>query len=321
MTALAQYVRLDSVGRWQPEPGAGWQEVGVSFGKATLVLSDGAGEPLAHWSLPAVRRVNPGGSPAVFAPDAEGSEALEVEDDLLVAAIERVRTTVARARGAPRRNRRLAALALGGAALLLAALWAPGAVRRQALEVVPDAKRSEIGATVLGYLQRDLGTACRDPLATAALERLRTRTLGEGSPGQAVVLPGAPPAALALPGDILVLPKSVVVGAAEPAVVAEAMLAARAASPDPLAPLLDRLGTFGTLALLATGEPSAEAVAEHAAALAAAPPTPEPGAVDAALAAAGLATGPEVGAEAPLLLTDGEWVSLQGVCTEPAAGG
>jgi hypothetical protein len=321
MTALAQYVRLDSVGRWQPAPGAGWQEVGVSFGKATLVLSDGAGEPLAHWSLPAVRRVNPGSRPAVFAPDAEGSEALEVEDDLLVSAIERVRTTVARARGAPRRNRRLLTLGLGGAALVLAALWVPGAVRRQALDVVPEAKRSEIGATMLGYLQRDLGAACRDPLGAAALERLRSRLLGDESPGQAVVLPSAPPAALALPGGILVVPRSVVVGAAEPAVVAEAILAARAASPDPLAPFLDRLGTLGTLRLLATGEPPAEAVAEHAAALAAAPPTPDAGAVDAALAAAGLATGPEVGAEAPLLLTDGEWVSLQGVCTEAASAG
>jgi hypothetical protein len=103
-------------------------------------------------------------------------------------------------------------------------------------------------------------------------------------------------------------------------VVAEAILAARAAAPDPLAPFVDRLGTLGTLKLLATGEPSAAAVAEHATALAAAPPVPEADAVDAALAAAGLASGPGVVAEAPLLLTDGEWVSLQGICAEATGG-
>lgn len=319
MTALTQYARLDSVGRWQPAPGAGWREVGVSFGKATLVLSDMAGEPLAHWSLPALRRVNPGQTPAVYAPDAEGSEALEVEDDLLVAAIERVRATVAQARRAPRRTARRAALAVAGAALLVGALWFPGAVRRQALAVVPEAKRSEIGATMLGYLQRDGGTACRDPLGMAALERLRSRTLGDGAPGQAVVLPGGPRAALLLPGGILVLPRAAIEDASEPAVAAEAILGARAASPDPLAPFLDRLGLVGTLRLLATGEPPPEAVAEHAGALAASPPAPDAAALDAALAAAGLANGPEEVIATPLL-TDGEWVSLQGICTVAPAG-
>jgi hypothetical protein len=68
MTALARYARLETLGQWRPDPASLAQEVVVSFGDATLVLSDGDGRPLAHWSLPAVTRLNPERTPARFAP-------------------------------------------------------------------------------------------------------------------------------------------------------------------------------------------------------------------------------------------------------------
>ena len=163
MTALSQYARLETVGLWRTNPLEGGREVVVSFGNATLVLADGSGLPLTHWSLPAVTRLNPGLAPALFAPDEDGSETLEIEDDLMVSAIEKVRRSVARTRPASHRQGLRAvwiALGITGLGLLL---WLPGVLRREALSVVPPSKRTEIGATLLGHLQRDLGPACRDP--------------------------------------------------------------------------------------------------------------------------------------------------------------
>ena len=310
MTALTQYARLETVGLWRAAPVGPSREVGVSFGSATLVLTDVDGEPLAHWSLPAVRRLNPeAAARPPSRPMPEASETLEIEDDLFVAAIQRVSESIAQSKQTPRRIGRAILAGVAAFGLATAVLWLPGAVRRQALDVMPVAKRSEIGATMLGYLQRDLGVACRDPLGAASLEALRQRVLGAQAPGQVVVLPAGPPAALALPGDIIVLPEALVEAALEPAAVADAIIAARAAQPDPFVAVIDWLGLIGTLRMITTGNPPAERIASHAAALAAAPPVPTEAALLAARAAAGLTA-----AEPPLLLTDGEWVSLQGIC-------
>ena len=337
MTALTRYARLETVGRWHPAPGAIPREVTVSFGNSTLVLSDASGLPLTHWSLPAVTRLNPEAVPALFAPDQEGTETLEVEDDLMVSAIETVRLSVAAGRADPRRLRRGLALGVLAGALALAAIWAPGALRREALAVVPAAKRSEIGATMLGHLQSGLGAACRDPLGVDALERLGDRVMGEAAPGQIVVLPDGPASPLALPGGIVVLSRAMVEEASEPAVVAGHVVAARAApgARDPLAALLDEAGPWATLRLLATGDLEADVLSRRAEALAAAPLQILDGAVlGPAFAAAEvplapyalaldptgagvadlLAADPYAGGTPPMLLADAEWVSLQGIC-------
>ena len=189
MTALTQYERLESGGLWRPDPDAQRREVVVAFGDATLVVTDTAGRPLAHWSLAAVERVNPGDAPALFAPDPEATETLEIDDALMVEAIEKVRRAVARSRPQPRRLRMaLAGLSLAGLAAL-AVFWLPGALRDQAASVVPLSKRVEIGATLLGHLQRLTGPACRADQGRAALARLHGRLLGPQAQGQVVVLP------------------------------------------------------------------------------------------------------------------------------------
>ena len=54
----------------------------VSFGNATLVITDGAGRPLTHWSLAAITGCNPGKLPAVFGPGIDDDEdALELDDE------------------------------------------------------------------------------------------------------------------------------------------------------------------------------------------------------------------------------------------------
>ena len=80
MTALNQYQRLEAIGLWRENPQSEPRDVIVSFGDATLILTDPKSEiPVAHWSLPAVYRLNPGTHPARYSPDgADGDEELQV---------------------------------------------------------------------------------------------------------------------------------------------------------------------------------------------------------------------------------------------------
>ena len=333
MTALARYARLETMGLWRPGLGEEAREVVVSFGDATLVLSDGSGRPLTHWSLPALTRLNPGTMPALYAPHEDGSETLEVEDDLMVEAVETVRKTVARARPSSPRLRAAVGWGVTGVVALGALLWAPGALRQEALTVVPASKKTEIGATLLGHLQEAMGPACRDPLGAEALARLQDRALG--GTGQAVVLPLGPAAPIRLPGGITVLSREMVERAAEPAVVAGQLLTARAADPDPLGRLLNDAGPWATFRLLTTGNIDPAVLEEHAADLLA-DPVEAPGAetMGPAFAEAEVPltpyaldrdpTGetvadlidadPYTPGEAPVLLNDLEWVALQEIC-------
>ncbi len=333
MTALSQYTRLETMGRWRPGPGEEEREVVVSFGNATLVLADGTGLPLTHWSLPALSRLNPGQAPAVFAPDTDGSETLAIDDDLMVSAIEKVRRRVAMDRAEPWKLRRGIGWAAAAALIAAVALWGPGALRGEALSVLPAPKRTEIGATLLGHFQRDLGPACRDRLGADALARLHARTLGEE--GQTVVLPLGPATPIRLPGNITVLSREMVERAAEPAVLAGHLLAARLATEDPMARLLDEAGPWATLRLLTTGNLEPSVLEAHAAFLLAAPdPAPDAATFGPEFAAAEIPltpyardrdpTGASVGdlleadayagEAAPILITDAEWVALQQIC-------
>ena len=93
MTALHEYQRLEARGLWRESAEAQRREVVVSLGDATLILTDASDRPLAHWSLAAVERLNPGETPALYSPDGLEDEVLELPEDEteMVSAIERVR--------------------------------------------------------------------------------------------------------------------------------------------------------------------------------------------------------------------------------------
>ncbi|MBL4558023.1 MAG: hypothetical protein JKP98_15845 [Rhodobacteraceae bacterium] len=96
MTALEQYERLEAEGLWRPAADAQRREVLVSFGSASLVIADRNDVALAHWSLPALTRLNPGKRPALYAPGGEAAETLEIADATMVDAVETVRRALAR---------------------------------------------------------------------------------------------------------------------------------------------------------------------------------------------------------------------------------
>ncbi|OOY16903.1 hypothetical protein [Thioclava sp. DLFJ4-1] len=337
MTALSEYERLEAIGIWRPEADAQRREVILSLGDATLVLSEArSGTALAHWSLPAMHRRNPGKRPAIFAPSEEPGEELEIEDETMIAAIEKVHAMIAAKRPHPGRLRGV----LIGAVLLavgaVALFWLPSALVDHAARVAPQAKRVEIGRKLLSEMVKMTGSACHSPGGDRALSALAERL-----PGQSViaVLPQALEGARLLPGGMTVVGRDTIDGPDTPEVVAGYIIAAQnsTAGGRPLHRMLDRLGPAAALRLLTTGDLPESGLAEYAQDLLQHPPARADGDTllrafrDAGVSATPYAyaldpTGESVlglieadpfkGQPAPKpVLEDAQWVALQDICS------
>ncbi len=336
MTALDRYVRLESDALWRADPDAQRRDVVISFGDATLVIADQAGRPLSHWSLTALRRTNPGERPAVYAPDGDTSELLEIADPTMVDAIEEVRRALARAQPRPGKLRlwlTLATLCLVGS---LAVLWLPKALVGQALAIVPAAKQKEIGTAMLRHMAPTTGGVCRTDRADAASARLAARLFGSGTDHQIVVVPSLDAGVTVLPGQLIVIGEDILRDVDDPAAAAGFILSAdvTAQVEPPLEVLLSQSGLPMTLRLLTTGAVDDAQLQAHALRLAQTGATPaEPPALAAALAAADIPfapyrtaidarTGntpdlghdPSDGQSRDVIMGDTDWVSLRNVC-------
>lgn len=337
MTVLEQYRRLESLGLWRDGPEDQRREVVVSLGEATLVVSTPAETALTHWSLPAIERLNPGRTPALYAPGTDADERLEIDDPDMIAAIEAVRSAIDKARPHPGRLRWMIGAAVALAVLAGAVFWLPGALTRQTVMLLPEAKRIEIGEALLEEIGRLAGPPCDRPRARVALARLSTRVLGTPAP-RVLLIPASIPDTISLPGAFIVANAALAEDHESPDVLAGYLLAedVRRTSRDPMLTLLSDAGLLSTFRLLTTGDLSVEALREHAVTL-----LSRPGAAvdDATLvqrfAEAGVSTeayayARDVSGESVLslieadpmrglsrapLISDEDWLSLQTVCT------
>ena len=255
MTALHEYERLECTGLWRDGPTAQKRDVIVSFGDATLVISEArSGRALVHWSLPAVVRVPGPGTAARYAPAPDADEELEIDDEAMIAAVAKVHHLIEARRPHPGRLRSI--LLGAGLATVLGVLifWMPGALVRNTAAALPFAKRQEIGRAALADLLRLTGTPCAAAEGQAALARLHGRLLGLA--GEIFVVPGGVDRSVALPGRIIVLSRALVEGSDTPEVAAGEVLAADlgAAEADPLVALLRHAGFRASLMLLTTGD-------------------------------------------------------------------
>jgi hypothetical protein len=340
MTALKEYDRLEASGLWRPDPLAQRVDVIVSIGDATLTVSDMADRALSHWSLAALHRLNPGKRPALYAPSdaADEDEQLEIADDDMIGAIERIRKAIARRRPRSGRVRFVLTAASGLVLATLAVAWLPGALTRQTVALLPDVTRADVGERLLTRILRVTGPACVSPAGEAALSRLARRVLGPDAPRVVVVTEGVE-RATHLPGRIIVLNDALVGGAEEPDVAAGALIAEqlRIRQTDPMHELLDHAGLIATVRMLTTGGLSDTALDAYAQDILTAPPVPLP---DEALVAAfgeaqvrstpyayaldpsGETTLPLIEADpvpvdaAEPLIPDNAWISLQSMCSE-----
>ena len=335
MTALTKYARLEASGLWRATPEDQRREVVVSIGDATLTITDMRDHPLAHWSLAAITRANPGKRPAIFHPEGDPGETLELAETeaQMIDALEKLRRAVDRARPHPGRLRGLGLLASIACVALLAWLWLPGALLRHTVAVVPDIKRVEIGAALLVRIESMTGPACAAPAGLRALQKLRAR-LGTGP---LAVVPGDLVTSLHLPGSTIVIDRALVEDYEEPDVAAGFILAQRVLgdASDPLYDLLEAVGVRASFQLLTTGnlkEQTLDLYARHLLT----EPTVQPNDNDllAAFEARGVrstpyayardVTGetvlglieadPMAGRTTDLLLSDADWLRLQSIC-------
>lgn len=255
MTALNDIEKLETTGLWRPDAEAQRIEVYVSIGDSTLVITDVNNRALAHWSLPAVRRLNLGKRPAIYAPGRDVSEDLEIEDASMIEAIERVRKAIESHRPHPGRLR---LITLGVVALSIAALsifWLPQAVRDHTLRVLPQEKRILIGRAMLGEIVRFSGAPCRSSRSAEALAALNGRVL-PGAGADLVVLRHAAQPTMHLPGGMILISGGLLTDYDTPEVVAGFLLAEYMQSQraDPMLGLLNFAGFRATFRLLTTGE-------------------------------------------------------------------
>lgn len=338
MTALKKYDRLEAPGVWCAAPDAQRVNVIVSLGEASLTISNMSDTALTHWSLAAVHRINPGTRPARFSPSEDVFEELEMDDDTMIRGIERVRKAVEKRRRSPGRLRGWIAAGALSAMLVGGVLWLPDALRNYTATVVPTSTRAAIGTRILGRIGRVAGKPCDGALARSALKELGRRVLGSDAP-QLFVFSSGVQAATHLPGNITLLNRALIEDFEEPDVAAGFILAEdqRRRETDPMIGLLTHAGLGATVTLLTTGSLPDEVIDAYAEELLTSPATALtanallPRFEDAGIRSTPYAYALDLTGEktialieadpVPLsasmpLLSDDNWVRLQGICGE-----
>lgn len=338
-TALKKYQKLECSGLWRENAQGQRREVVANLGATSLILSDPKREiALSHWSLPAVKRLNPGEMPAVFAPESAEGETLEIDDNEMIVALETVHAAIRSAQPHPGRLRNtfLGTVALG--ILAIGIFWLPDALERHTASFLPRTTRHDIGREALADLTRLTGQPCNAKNGQAALAKLSERVFGPDSGIELIIVRTGLAQAQNLPGRIVVLAESLLAEQDGPEIAAGFALAARISAEmnDPMISLLHHAGIGATFRLLTTGALPETAVAGYGDKMIATAPVPPPD--DILLSrfeAVGLATTPYATARdpsgtttanlieadpfsnviPPALLPDGDWVSLQDICT------
>jgi hypothetical protein len=339
MTALKEFERLEATGLWRPDEEQQRRNVLLFLGDATLVISDMKEMALSHWSLPALERINPGPArPALYRPGDQCDETLEIDDETMIEAIERIHAAIERSRPHPGRLR--GAILWGGFALVagLSLFWLPGAMIRYTASVVPDVTRSSISTGLLNNIRRVSGKPCQGEGSTAALATLQTRLRG-GRSGQILVIANSVPASLHLPDGTMLINRTRIEDVDSPDVLAGYILAEdlRATAGDPLVDMLNSTGLISAFRLLTTGKIPDPALDTYSETLLSRYQSPvENLALLAAFKEAGVSSTPyayaiDITGEATLplieadpvpaaaarpVMRDSEWVALQGICGE-----
>lgn len=346
MTAFERYQRLEGPGLWAASAQDQRRDVVIRFGEATLIIADARSEQvLSHWSLAATRRLNPGDLPALFAPlavsGASPEESLELDDPILIEALDTLQRALSPARGWWARGRTLFIAVSAVVVLLLAIFWLPDALVRHTASVVPLAKRIQISQAALAQLATEFRVeTCAAPRGVIALERLNLAVFD--TPRTLLVVRGLPAGALQafhLPGRLIVIDAALVERLNAPGALAGVLLAEaeRAGAEDPLHGVLRHAGVQATLRLLTTGDLPATATQGYVSTTLAKPaPALDPQALAARFARAGIDPAPfveeaaspdlaralgRITADTPMALSppplpDEDWVSLQNICDQ-----
>ncbi|WP_292290617.1 hypothetical protein [Marivita sp.] len=341
MTALKEFQRLEAEAVWRATPADQRKDVIVSLGDASLTILDLRENVLAHWSVAAVARANKGQMPAIYHPDGDPGETLEFGEDSaqMIDAIERIRSAIDRSRAKPGKLRVWITTFIAALVVGFVVFWLPDALLRHTVQVVPAVKRIEIGDALLARITRISGQPCMTRDAQEPLRRLASRVLGPAQRGALVVLPGGVAETAHLPGGRILLNRAMIEDPEEPDVTAGYILVERlrALSQDPLEELLIQTGLWSSLRLLTTGQLAEDDLDRYSEYLLSREPVPLANEVVlAGFETANLRSTPYAyaiditgetslplieadpvsGTDTRPVLSDADWVRLQGICGE-----
>jgi hypothetical protein len=255
MTALDKFERLESLGLWKENDSSQKKEVIVSFGKASLVLSDHKDTPLTHWALGAVEIRAASDQRVIYTPDKKGFETLEISDPTMNRAIKKIRKLIHRPRSHRGRIRILSTLLITLCLTLLAVFWLPTALADYTSDVVSDAKAREIGAKLMPHINQYAGQPCRSAASSPVIRKLENRLIGSNKNTLFIADLGAR-YSTHLPGGIILANRVLVEDFPDPGTLAGFILMERALQEDDpaLHALFIEAGSIATLSFLITGD-------------------------------------------------------------------
>lgn len=295
MTAIEKYARLEALGQWRESPDLPPREVVVSFENATLVLSDMDEKPLCHWAMAATSRLSLDGAKAVYTPDTEGFEILEIDDAEMVEAIAQV------SRAAVPTKHRTPWLRWVFAVFFLAAIAViyditPTLLRDQAVRMTAPESARKLGTDMVATLDADI---CRGLNADAARELFQSRAFPDGATSLVFVRKQRP--ARAFPGGVVVIGNATLQDMQSPDELAAFALALSAQSEATTAQLFEASSPRELFDYITSGKLSEERLAQAARAI------PTEFKLDDIT--------PYASPDQPLL-RDQDWAALQNICLE-----
>ncbi|MEO1920060.1 MAG: hypothetical protein ABGW81_10235 [Paracoccaceae bacterium] len=297
MTALDKYTRLEALGQWRESPEHTPTEVVVSFGNATLLLSDLNETPLGHWAMAATSRLSVDGSKATYTPDSEGFETLEIDDAQMVEAIAQVSLYLT---GEIRKAPWLRWVFLTTLISALAALSyvTPQLLRDQAIRITGPESARKLGADMIATLGIQI---CREPRADAARDLFQSRVFPEGS--AVLVIAKDDPNTSIFPGGIVLIAEKTLRKITSPTDLARLTTSLIATNDNVVAQLFAASTVRELLMYITSGKLSNIRLAEAA--------------ENAVTQDQVIETVTDAPATAnQVILRDQDWVALQGICLE-----
>ena len=255
MTAIKEFERLESLGLWRGLKDSQRREVVVSFGEATLVLSDINNRPITHWSLAAIEDAGNGENGVIFTVDDLGEETLEIDDQIMISAIYKIKASIEARRPHPGRLRWFLGAGILISFLVISIFWLPNALTQYASNIVPDSKAVEIGEVILKSIQKTTGSVCTSPHGDRALRRLENRVIGSPSNRIRIIEMGNRPS-LHIPGGNILINHRLTIDEPNANLIAGYAILERAIEDEksPLFDLFKSMGLKKTLKFLGTGD-------------------------------------------------------------------
>ncbi|OUS04498.1 hypothetical protein A9Q96_16315 [Rhodobacterales bacterium 52_120_T64] len=295
MTAIEKYTRLEALGQWREVPDQSPREVVVSFGNASLVLSELNENPLCHWAMAATCRLSLDGSKAIYTPDTEGFETLEIDDAEMVEAIAQVsRAVVATERKTSWFH--WVFLAMATAAIGSAFYATPSLLRGQAARMTGPESARKLGSDMVTTLGIDI---CRAPRADVVRELFQSRVFLESR--ALLLIARHQQHSSVFPGGIVVIGGDALQAMRTPNDLADLTTTLLAQSDLALEKLFEGSSTRELFEYITSGKLADERLAQ---------------------AAQNITDSPEINDVAEFtstiqpLLRDQDWVTLQGICLE-----